>query len=195
MRLYHTGHHELRDPDIHIGRKNADFGQGFYLSPDDAFAGKWVREQKEQEAFVNAYELETEGLRVRRLKRDGEWFRYLSRNRAGLPDLWWEDDVIIGPIANDTIYNTLGIFTSGLLPEEQMLALLQIGPAFEQIVIKTDRARRNLRWLSSRVLSHEEIAGLRRVLVEEEEAYQTALAMAFAGMEDEGDGHKTESIV
>ena len=32
MRLYHTGAVEIREPDILRGRKNADFGQGFYLS-------------------------------------------------------------------------------------------------------------------------------------------------------------------
>ena len=37
LRLYHTGFHELRAPDITVGRKNADFGRGFYLSGSDAF--------------------------------------------------------------------------------------------------------------------------------------------------------------
>lgn len=32
MLLYHTGYQEIREPDIHHGRKNADFGQGFYLT-------------------------------------------------------------------------------------------------------------------------------------------------------------------
>ena len=28
--LYHTGFEKIEQPDIHIGRANADFGQGFY---------------------------------------------------------------------------------------------------------------------------------------------------------------------
>ena len=32
MLLYHTGPVEIRQPDIRYGRKNADFGQGFYLT-------------------------------------------------------------------------------------------------------------------------------------------------------------------
>ena len=36
--LYHTGFHERRSPDIRAGRKNADFGQGYYLTPDRDFA-------------------------------------------------------------------------------------------------------------------------------------------------------------
>ena len=34
MILYHTSDREIRKPDIHHGRKNADFGWGFYLTPD-----------------------------------------------------------------------------------------------------------------------------------------------------------------
>ena len=29
MKLYHTSKTEIRNPDIHHGRKNADFGWGF----------------------------------------------------------------------------------------------------------------------------------------------------------------------
>jgi hypothetical protein len=54
-------------------------------------------------------------------------------------------DVIIGPIANDTIYDTFGIITSGLLKDEDALKLLKIGPEYRQIVLKTERAVKNLR--------------------------------------------------
>lgn len=179
MLVYHTGHHELPEPDIRIGRKNADFGQGFYLSASDEFAGKWVREQKEQAAFVNRYELALDGLSVRRLERNEDWFDYIFRNRAGYADRYAEDDVIIGPIANDTLYNTFGIFTSGLLPREQALSLLMLGPKYEQIVIKTDKARSQLRFLSSRRLSTAELREMREALLQEEEAYQRMLGEAF----------------
>ena len=42
MRLYHTSNVEIRLPDIRRGRKNADFGQGFYLTPDLDFARRWA---------------------------------------------------------------------------------------------------------------------------------------------------------
>ena len=41
MKLYHTGREEIREPDIRRGRRNADFGQGFYLTPDREFARRW----------------------------------------------------------------------------------------------------------------------------------------------------------
>ncbi|MBQ1368748.1 MAG: DUF3990 domain-containing protein [Firmicutes bacterium] len=38
MRLFHTSNMEIWEPDVVRGRKNADFGQGFYLTPDLDFA-------------------------------------------------------------------------------------------------------------------------------------------------------------
>ena len=43
MILFHTSNKVIREPDIHIGRSNTDFGQGFYLTPDESFAGSWAR--------------------------------------------------------------------------------------------------------------------------------------------------------
>ena len=42
MRLYHTSDREIRNPDLPRGRKNADFGQGFYLTPDREFTYRWA---------------------------------------------------------------------------------------------------------------------------------------------------------
>ncbi|MCR4955154.1 MAG: DUF3990 domain-containing protein, partial [Lachnospiraceae bacterium] len=55
-----------------------------------------------------------------------------------------KEDVIIGPIANDTIYDTLGVLTSGFWSADQSLELLQIGPTYYQIVLKTPAAAKQL---------------------------------------------------
>ncbi len=51
--LYHASYVVIEKPDIHFGRKNADFGQGFYLTKDLSFARRWAKEllRKEEEAF------------------------------------------------------------------------------------------------------------------------------------------------
>ena len=139
MQLYHTGFQEIRTPDVHHGRKNADFGQGFYLTADAAFARRWAKERLGMQTVVNTYELDTEGLSVHRFTRSREWFEYIFANRSGSPDRL-EADVVIGPIANDTIYDTFGIITSGFLKEEDALRLLLIGPEYRQIALKTEKA-------------------------------------------------------
>ena len=112
IELFHAGFQEIRNVDIRIGRTNADFGQGFYLSPDEGFCRRWAREKKGQNAWINGYTLCTEGLNIKEFRRDGEWYDYIFRNRAGYPDSLSEYDVIMGPIANDTIYNLWGVTTS-----------------------------------------------------------------------------------
>ena len=49
MHLYHIDTIPIPSPDIHHGRVNADFGQGFYLGPDADFTYRWAR----RDAVVN----------------------------------------------------------------------------------------------------------------------------------------------
>ena len=179
IQLFHTGYLEIRQPSVLHGRKNADFGQGFYLSPSDEFAGRWAKERRDSRIIVNTYELETDGLRIKHFERDRQWFRYIFSNRRAedtLPDY----DVIIGPIANDTIYDTLGIFTSGYLPDDLALDLFRIGPCYEQIALKTDKAASQLFWKSSRALEHAEVEIFASRLQKEEDYYLTAVSEAMA---------------
>ncbi len=136
MILYHTSDREIVHPDIHYGRKNADFGWGFYLTPDREFTCRWARD----EAIVNTYELDENGLDVHSFSRNREWFEYIFHNRRVKDGL--QSDVIIGPIANDTIFDTLGIITSGYFKPEDTMKLLMIGPEDRQVAIKSERAAR-----------------------------------------------------
>ena len=176
MRLYHTGFSESRVPDLHHGRKNADFGQGFYTSPDLSFCRRWARERKGQNTYLNTYELETEGLNILLFERTAEWFDFIYGNRSSLPVNSEEYDVITGPVANDTIYDTFGIITSGLLPPEKAMKLLMIGPCYEQIVVKSQRAADQLAWRESSVLTAQEVARYRDVVAGEEAEYQKLFA-------------------
>lgn len=175
IRLYHTGYSQIPEPDVHHGRKNADFGQGFYLTKNREFACRWATERKGVDSFLNEYELELEGLSVRRFNRDESWFDYIYGNRAFRPDPY-PDDVILGPIANDTIYDTFGILTSGMIPRDKALQLFLVGPEYEQIVIKTEKAVRQLTWLGAQKLDPEELKSFRQILVSEEKEYQAAFA-------------------
>ena len=178
MLVYHTGFQEIRRPDIRRGRKNADFGQGFYLTSDRDFAERWARERKGSETVLNSYELRLDGLKVRRFERSEAWFSCIYANRNGSVDAP-DDDVIIGPIANDTIYNTMGILSSGFLTPRQSLRLLMIGPVYTQLVIRTDKAAAQLEWLSARVLDSAELERCRQLVLREEEEYLRAFGEAM----------------
>ena len=179
LRLWHTGFARLPQPDIHHGRKNADFGQGFYLSDDLDFSQRWAREHRGVQTYINAYVLNLAGLKVKRFRRDAEWYDYLSHNRAGAVDTLAEYDVITGPIANDTLYDTWGILTSGLVSRGKALYVLSNGPAYRQVAIKSEKAAAQLRWLSARIMPSEEIAACRAAVRREEQVYQAFLAGAL----------------
>ena len=174
--LYHTGFSEIRVPDVHMGRKNADFGQGFYLSSDLSFSKRWARVRKGMDTYINTYELDTAGLSVRRLGCDEEWFEYIFGNRNGRPDTMAGIDVIIGPIANDIIFDLYGITTSGYLTAAQSLQILSAGPEYTQVVLKTDQAAAALKFLSSEILDERDIRAERELVQREEEAYQEEFA-------------------
>lgn len=182
MRLYHTGFAVIPSPDLLRGRKNADFGQGFYLTNDVAFSRRWARHRSGKVTYLNSYTLDRAGLRVKEFTRDGAWFDYIFGNRRGEKDALTEYDVIIGPIANDIIYDTWGITTSGFLPREQALRLLSIGPVYRQIVIKSPAAAAKLRFLGAEALAAEEIARYRETVEREERQFQTAFAALLAEM-------------
>lgn len=176
MKLYHTGFSEIRRPDISRGRRNADFGPGFYTSPDRSFSCRWARERRGEKTYLNTYELDTEGLNILALERNEEWFDYVYANRRGSDRFGDAYDVIAGPIANDTIYDTFGIITSGFLKKEEALKLLLIGPAYTQTVIKTEKASLRLKWISAEIIPPEMIAEYRRAVAEEEKEYQKQLS-------------------
>jgi hypothetical protein len=174
--LYHSGLTEIQNPDIYHGRKNADFGQGFYMTPDHAFARRWTLSSKDTTPVINVYRLNTDHLEVVRFTRDTEWFSYIFNNRRGYPD-FLSADVIIGPIANDTIFDTLGILTSGLLSDEEALHLLMVGPVYTQVVIKTPRGRDQLEWVESSPFKPD--AAAEEAFRAEQNAYLTDLGKAF----------------
>ena len=168
MKLYHAGKEEIRKPDIYRGRKNADFGQGFYLTPDREFACRWAYKGY----MVNEYELDLTGLNVKSFSREAGWYDYIFRNRRSEDTL--RADIVTGPVANDTLYDTLGIISSGFLKPEDALALLQIGPVFTQTAVKSMKALQQLKWTGAQKVVDDSYY---RELVRKEEAeYQEEFA-------------------
>ena len=174
MILYHTSDREIQRPDIHHGRKNADFGWGFYLTPDKDFTYRWAKEN----AVVNVYEFDESGLALHRFSRSADWFDYIFHNRRAQDGL--TADAVVGPIANDTIFETLGIISSGFLEPEEALRLLMIGPEYTQVAVKTEKAAAQLRWLYAERIERPDAQTLKA----EQAAYQEAFAAEMAKLEE-----------
>ena len=100
-----------------------------------------------------------------------------------MPDELKNFDVIVGPVANDTIYDTRGIMTSGYLSDEEAMELLCIGPCYRQITLKNQKAADNLRFITSNVLTGEEIDSGKRRVAQGEEQYLLEFARVMEGFD------------
>lgn len=173
MELFHVGLDIIKDIDLKRGRTNADFGQGFYLSPNIDFSKKWAITSDSADTILNIYNLDCSDLNVLEFKeRDEKWFQYIFENRIGYSDIYKDYDVIIGPIANDTIFDLYGIVTSGLIANKLALMVLKEGPSFIQVVIKSDKAKSKLEFIKYEILNKEEINEKKKDLKKLEEDYQ-----------------------
>ena len=76
-----------------------------------------------------------------------------------------------GPIANDTIFDTFGIISSGYLEAADAMKLLMIGPEYTQVVLKTEEAAGRLRWIGV-----ETITGMDGESRRAEQQYQAVFA-------------------
>ena len=186
LRLYHAGYVSIPRPDVRYGRANADLGQGFYLTDTEAFARAWPLPRPGSPVVLNRYELDTRGLRVLRMDFGPDWLDYLLRCRAGLPDRHADADLIVAPVSNDTLFNSLGAIVSGAFSRAQMLRLLSVGPRSLQYALKSERAAAQLRWLGDETLTPEEERQLLERRKAREQVYLRQLAAAIEAL-GEGD--------
>lgn len=83
---------------------------------------------------------------------------------------------MIGPIANDTIFETYGIITSGYLTPKDALRLLMIGPEYTQVAIKTEKAATQLVWTGAETVNVQD--GDSKQLRKEKEEYELLFSEA-----------------
>jgi hypothetical protein len=73
----------------------------------------------------------------------------VSAHRNGVYD-GEQYDLIIGAVANDDVYRTLQVYSSGLLTKEQALEALKIKKLFDQYVFATEKALSLLKFVEAR---------------------------------------------
>lgn len=131
-----------------------DFGPGFYttLNRDQAvaFAAKVVDRARTGTATLNVYDFdETEAFRQCDVLRfdgpDGRWLDFVAAHRRGISPPGGHD-LVFGPVANDNVYRTLGLFMAGVLDRDQTLAALKVRPLFNQMVFASAKALAFLRF-------------------------------------------------
>ena len=147
MIIYHGSNVTVEEPKILTPNRYLDFGAGFYTTTnyDQAlnFAGKVTMRKKCGRSTVNIYELDKDIFdKVNVLNfesADEAWLDFVSDNRSGI-DRTAGYDLICGPVANDDVYQTFILYSTGVYTKEQTIEALKIKKLYNQYVFTTDRA-------------------------------------------------------
>ncbi len=150
MKLYHASNQRVESPRIMNRFATLDFGTGFYTTTNEAqaidFAVKtYLRRGRVGEPTVNLYEVDADAIRqhlevLEFPAPDAEWLRFIVRNRREGRDPSCTADVIIGPVANDDVFETVALFESGLVSEEEAIARFKVKDLFDQVLFCNEHA-------------------------------------------------------
>ena len=147
MILYHGSNTVVEKPRLIEQNRFLDFGYGFYTTTNKSQAENFAKKvvvRRGGTPTVNVYEIDdnigSELLKIKRFNApDEEWLDFVSAHRNGTYD-GEQYDLIIGAVANDDVYRTLQVYSTGLLTKEQALEALKIKKLFDQYVFATNEA-------------------------------------------------------
>lgn len=157
MILYHGSNMVVHKPSLIEQNRFLDFGYGFYTTTNKEQAinfAKKVIVHRGGKSIVNVYELdENAQMNLLKIKRfsapNEEWLDFVTAHRNGTYD-GEQYDLIIGAVANDDVYRTLQVYSTGLLTKEQALDALKIKKLFNQYVFATKKALALLKFVEAR---------------------------------------------
>ena len=164
--LYHGSKQIVETPVFGAGRKNNDFGLGFYCTESNDLAKEWAVSSL-QDGFSNRYTLETEYLNILNLNSPDytilNWMAVLvehrlfsirtpvaRRARQYLTDHFGVNvnayDLVIGYRADDSYFDYAEAFLNNAITVEQLSRAMHLGKLGEQIVVKSKFAFSKIRF-------------------------------------------------
>lgn len=157
MILYHGSNVVVEQPKLIEQNRFLDFGYGFYTTTNKEQAENFAQKvivRRGGKPIVNVYELDenaqTNLLKIKRFSAPNEeWLDFVSAHRSGTYN-GEQYDLIIGAVANDDVYRTLQVYSTGLLTKEQALEALKIKKLFNQYVFATKEALALLKFVEAR---------------------------------------------
>ena len=120
--VYHGGTEIVDKPDYRLGRKNLDFGQGFYVTDIRDQAEKWAKNMsrsRNKPPLLNRYRLNREAI-IKEMHckifdaYDVQWLEFIIANRSG-QDIAKQYDYVEGGVANDRVIDTINLYMAGLM--------------------------------------------------------------------------------
>jgi hypothetical protein len=150
MLLYHGSNLQIEKPLLLEASHPADFGTGFYTTTNYEQAvdfAKRVVNLRNGLAIVNIYEFNEKEIEENLILRFGspntDWLHFIVNNRI-LKPVETNCDIIVGPVANDDVYETIIAFENGIYDEQETLKRLQVRRLYNQYVFKNQKAMSKL---------------------------------------------------
>lgn len=147
MTLYHGSDTVIEKPSTTIGRRELDFGPGFYLTKILEQAKRWARRvsviRASDSPIVSEYLFDVASLpndvRILKLENyDQHWLDFVVSSRRGQQP-WLEYDIIEGGVANDDVIDTVEDYYSGRITIEQALGELRFSKPTHQMCIRVQK--------------------------------------------------------
>ena len=167
LTIYHGSNKIIENPSFGLGKKNNDFGLGFYCTENNDLAKEWAVNSLEN-GYSNEYKLNIEYLKVLNLNTNEysilNWIailvehrlfsidtpiakrakRYLIENFSINVNAY---DVIIGYRADDSYFDYAEAFLNNSISVSQLANAMRLGKLGEQIVIKSEYAFKCLKYV------------------------------------------------
>lgn len=129
--VYHGGTDIVEVPICKFGRKNLDFGQGFYVTDIRKQALEWAvltADRRKREPVLNRYILKRDDILAAGCYKlfeayDRDWLEFIVASRRGqaIADAY---DYIEGGVANDRVVDTVNLYMLGLMDIDTALGRL-----------------------------------------------------------------------
>lgn len=151
--LYHGTDSKILNPDLTKCNAYRDFGRAFYLSYNKTLARDWAKKKSRSQAKVNGYGLvldnvEDGSLKIKRFKADDTWAKFVYNNRTKANFVRPDYDIIIGPIADNTLQDWFNKM------DEEGLSFSAIAPHIQykkfkdnQFAFCSSKAIKLLKWM------------------------------------------------
>ncbi len=162
MKIYHGSTETVHLPTILNTQRLLDFGNGFYTTTNYEQAQRWAiikrnRIAKHADAVVNVYNfdeklLETDIFKLRLFKTaDEDWLDFIvSNRRSSMPHPY---DIVMGAVANDTLYQTLTLYETGILTKQETIVRLKVHTLFDQLSFHTSEVLKKVIFENAIVVS------------------------------------------
>ncbi|MDA3890770.1 MAG: DUF3990 domain-containing protein [Salinivirgaceae bacterium] len=156
MKLYHGSTEIVKSPEILDKQRLLDFGKGFYVTSNKEQAERWAQIKQSRTgrfnvmAYVSVYSLNNKLFQQSELsikeftEANEEWLDFVVKNRSEVYNHGY--DMVIGPVANDTLYQTLSLYESGILTKQETIQRLKIHPLYNQVAFNTKSALLHLQF-------------------------------------------------